>query len=264
MTVITTQQLDASLKNDEVAQGLNASSWMAEITGIDGVEIRPCIAILFKLGCQKGDKAPGRNPAAHLIANEFYRLGITENDAWEFLLQWDQNNNPPLGEHDLGRIIFRAYKRSKPYGYYCQNEKLSYTCIGKDSCPWANRARKPNINQSLHASFTKKRWMWILSNNAKLIYLIALPLLEGRKQVGSGGRIYAGHREIASVLGWKYHSSIARYLKELAGYGLISYVSGEPKCSKHKASEIKRTVPVPEIPELYLAKVPSKFKTFWS
>jgi Cdc6-like AAA superfamily ATPase len=94
-----------------------------------------------------------------------------------------------------------------------------------------------------------------LSANAKLIYLIVLPLLEGRRGVGSGGTIYAGYREIAEELGLSYHSSMGNLLRELAGFGLINFKPGQPYRKDKIAAEISRNYPCPDVPDIYRHKL---------
>lgn len=253
-----TVPLDAANAEDDTANGQNAVSFMAEELGIgDPSRIRPCIAIHFRDGCRKGEKSPGQNPAGHLIAVELRRLNVDENDAIEILHDWDQRNSPPLGDRRLERIVWSAYRKQEPYKYSCENHKLSHTCIGSQSCQFSKKSKGKIPNRKLGGIIMSKGWIWIMSNNAKLIYLMALPILESRKQVGTGGRVYAGHREIATILGWRWHSPVGKHLKELANMGLISYQPGD-KCRKNrKASEISRTMPIPDVPIIYQDKIQS-------
>jgi hypothetical protein len=259
MNKLLTQSLDAALSDNIIARGLHAGSKMAERIDVNGDEIRPCIAILFEEGCTRGDSAPGRDPAGHLITVELRRLNIPIEEAIEYLRDWNLLNYPPLRESELQKIISSAYRRTEPYKYSCDHYKLSHTCIGKENCPWA-KGTKPINNREIRYYFLAKGWNWVLKSNTKLIYLWVLPLLEGRRQVGTGGKVYVGYREIASILGHKYHSDIKRYLDELSKFGLIKFIPGDRLRSKRKASEISRILTIPDIPEMYLAKFPQNFR----
>jgi hypothetical protein len=240
------------LSEELVANGHQATSYMAEILGIDdGREIRPCIAIHFKDGCIKGDKTPGRDVAAHLIAVELQRLAINESQATIILEKWDDNNRPPLGYSIIQRKISGAFRRKNPYHYGCNHFNLGFTCIGQSTCHWFNKNGLYKENQSIIAAFSARGWIWILSDPAKLIYLVGLPKLEGRRSVAVGGTIFAGYRELAAMLGWKTHSRIKRYLDELKNFGLIQFEPGSKLCKDKKASSFSRVIEIPPVPEIY-------------
>jgi hypothetical protein len=246
---ILTQPLDAANRSDDMARGLHAASHMAEVLGVEGHEVRPCIAVYFAEGCRKGMTFVGRNGACHLIVVELRRLGFGELELLPYLREWNEKNQPPLRESELRSVKSSAYK--KLYKYGCNNAKLTGTCIGKDNCPFVLRGKGIYKKKVLWREFTLKGWQRVLSDAAKMIYNVALPEMEYRRQISPGGRIYVNQRELATIIGRKSHSRIGQYLEELHNRGLIVYLHGDPLKKNRKASEIIRVVPVPEVPEIY-------------
>jgi hypothetical protein len=211
--------------------------------------VRPCIAVYFQQGRRNKLSSIGRNDAGHLIAVELTRLGFGEFLMLPYLREWNQKNDPPLPESEIRGIMSSASK--KFYGYGCNNMKLVGSCVGKDNCPFVRKGKGVFKKKVFWRDFTIKGWQWVLSDTAKMIYNIALPEMEYRRQISPGGRIYVGHRELATIVGRKSHSRIGQYLEELRNLGLIIYVQGNPLRKNRKASEITRVVPIPEVPEIY-------------
>lgn len=245
---IQTSGLDYALKGGPVAEGHNACSMMSEEIGIGGEDIKPCIAILFRDGCIKGFSELDRNTAGHLIAVELKRLSFGESENTRILNNWNKKNQPPMRISEIDSIVASAYR--KPYDYGCHHPNLKLICIKKENCQFIQKGKGKYLKKVLWRDVMLKGWMLILSNPAKMIYSIALPELEYRRQVGPGNRIYVGYRDISSILGWKSHSRLKGYLEELAGFHLIEFIPGDPLRKNRKASEVTRIVPVPDVPEL--------------
>lgn len=244
-----TVPLDAANAQDEVMRGLNAGSHMAESLGVEGHEVRPCIAIYFQDGCMQGLSAIGRNGACHLIAVELRRLGFGELESLPHLREWDKKNQPPLGDREIKKVISTAFRTSYKYG--CRGSKVTPTCIGRDNCPYVKSGLGSYKKTVLWRDFILKGWQHVVCSPANMIYNIALPELEYRRQRSPGQPLYVNHREIKDIIGLKSHSRMGQYLIELAGFGLIKYVPGNPLKKNRKASEIIRVVPVPDVPEIY-------------
>lgn len=257
--IIQTQELDYALQGDDIAEGLNAASYMAEVLQVEGNTIRPCIAVLFRDGCCQGEKNPGREPAGHLIAIELCQLGIPEDKARKILHGWDSRNIPELGYGQIERTLCKTYGGYKSYFYSCSSELLIHRCVGEDNCSWRKAHGGKFINRSISAAFRANGWLWILPTHLNFLYLVTIPLLEGRRKVGGGGIIYAGHREIAEVSGLRRCSKIGKYLEELRKFNLIEYQPGDPKQKERKASEIMRVIPVPKVPTYLRRKIPSRY-----
>lgn len=244
-----TAPLDAANREDDLANGSNACSIMAEELGIENHEIKPCIARYYRDGCSKGLSAIGRNDACHIISVELRRLGFSEQEMLPYLRDWNKKNTPPLPDVDIKRVIEKAFRRV--YNYGCHNRKLTPTCIGKNNCPYIRKGIGTYKKTILWRDFTLKGWQWVLSSAARMIYNMALPEMEYRRQISPGGKIYVNHRELALIIGFRSHSRIGQYLEELHNRGLIIYSHGDPLKKNRKASEIIRVVPVPEVPEIF-------------
>jgi hypothetical protein len=146
-------------------------------------------------------------------------------------------------------VVSTAYRYN--YSYGCHQEKLSYTCIGKDNCPFIKKGVGGYKKKVLWRDFILKGWQWVLSPTANMIYNIAIPEMEYRRGISPGQTIYVQHRTIADIIGRKSHSRIGQFFRELDGHKLIIYKPGDPLNKNRKASEIERIVPIPDVPEIY-------------
>jgi len=223
----------------DVIKGLEASSRLSDETGHPGKDIRPCIATLMETPLSKGD-FPSRNESAVVIASELYRIDIDYDSACARLELWNQHNSPPLKSTDLQRAFDNGY--SGRYKYSCKNHILSAFCI-EEMCPFANHVLSKNKKVRNHV-FLDYGWQQYLSNVQVLIYMLALPYLEVKRNVGPGGLICANHIQIAKSCGASPRR-IGENLQTLALVGLISYKVGQPAKWRGIASEIKRVIPIP-------------------
>jgi hypothetical protein len=222
---------------------------MAEELGVEGHEVRPCIAFYYQHCRRKGPSPIGRNDACHLIAVELGRLGYGQLEMLPYLREWNLKNDSPLSEGEIRGVMSSASK--KFYNYGCNHIKLTSTCIGKENCPFIVKGKGKFKRKVLWREFILKGWQWVVSDTANMIYNMALPEMEYRRQISPGGKIYVNQRELATIIGRKSHSRIGQYLDELHNYGLIIYIHGDPLKKNRKASEITRVVPIPEVPEIY-------------
>lgn len=247
--ILTDDQIIA-VSSDEIQKGLEACTYMATELGIDdGSVIRPCIAVYFMEGCKGGLYSLKPNPACHLIAVELCRLGTVDAEAMALLKRWNKRCRISLPERDIGGAVSTAYRNIYKYG--CHHANLSYTCMGKDNCPFIRQGIGTYKKKVLWRDFVLKGWQWVVSPTANMIYNIAIPEMEYRRGISPGQTIYVQHRVIAEIIGRKSHSRIGQFFEELDDKRLIVYKPGDPLKKNHKASEIIRIVPIPDIPEIY-------------
>jgi hypothetical protein len=72
---------------------------------------------------------PGyRNNCAIRLASEFRLLGLTEEEAREKLIEWNEKNAINLPPHELHNVIRSAYQHPFPYCYSCHDEILQRFC----------------------------------------------------------------------------------------------------------------------------------------
>lgn len=86
-----------------------------------------CIKKLLESTCTD----VGRNNAALVIVNDYYRTGKPQDKCEKDLAEWAGKNGLPLSE--LSTIITNIYQRGANYNYGCQNEIKSLYCSGQ--CP---------------------------------------------------------------------------------------------------------------------------------
>lgn len=88
----------------------------------------PCVVEILKLGVSKGQ----RNNTTVALASSLMQSGIKRDEAEDILLDWNQNNDPPLPESELVHTISSAYRTlCNGMGYGCQTFKDLGYCIGK-------------------------------------------------------------------------------------------------------------------------------------
>jgi hypothetical protein len=72
---------------------------------------------------------PGyRNNCAIRLASEFRLLGLTEEQAQQKLLEWNEKNAADLPSDELHHVIRSAYRHKFPYRYSCRDEILRRFC----------------------------------------------------------------------------------------------------------------------------------------
>ena len=72
---------------------------------------------------------PGyRNNCAIRLASEFRLLGLTEEEAREKLIEWNEKDTVNLPSNELEHVIRSAYQHPFPYRYSCHDEILRRFC----------------------------------------------------------------------------------------------------------------------------------------
>ncbi len=219
--------------------------------GVDAQLIKPCIGVMFNTSFTKGG-APDRSLVASILASEMKRMGISQEKATDYILKWNEPNNPPKSQSEILSTIRTAYR--KDYNYSCRHWAFEGCCVGKDMCVYYKGAlsKRKYYNNRV---FYNYRWQLILSSAQHLIYH-SLIELERKRGVGAGGLIIANHKQIAYFSGItpKY---IGVSLQNLQSFGLIKYKAGIPRKWEGKASEIRRIVPIPKPKSEHLKKIPA-------
>ncbi len=80
---------------------------------------------------------PGyRNNCAIRLTSELRLLGLTEVEAREKLIEWNEKNAIELPDHELESVIRSAYHHGFPYRYSCRDEILRHFCplAGFENC----------------------------------------------------------------------------------------------------------------------------------
>jgi len=86
-----------------------------------------CIQKLLTSSCED----VGRNNAALVIVNDFYRIGKTREYAENEMRKWCESTKLPYSE--VATIITNIYDRNANYNYGCQNEIKALYCTAKCS-----------------------------------------------------------------------------------------------------------------------------------
>jgi hypothetical protein len=208
----------------------------------ESAPMKPCIDAMLR---QNFDKVAhlSRNAISVAIISELMRLGWEERKIAGTILGWNENNIKPINENKLRENL--AYTLQQDYGYSCRHDLLKQFCpfASKTLCPYGKEMAKAKYFNN--RSFLQYGWQIILKNAPKDVYYIGLPELERRKGVGPGGTIFANEREIAQWSGVSL-KSVTPALRELEKYGLITFTIGTPRVWERKATEIRRTLPIPK------------------
>jgi hypothetical protein len=232
---------DTKTPGDRLAIGLEASSDLSRETGHPGAGIRPCVATLLETALSKGEP-PNRNQAALIIACEYYRIGLSFDEAERKLTQWNSQHSPPLKHSELQKAALNGYLGKYHYG--CKNPVFEDFCIGTEECPFFQRvvSRRPKTKST---AFLDYGWQRYLSNRQVLLYLVSLPYLETRRRAGLSGLVCANHKQLAEACGIAVRR-LGDDLRLLELAGLVEYAPGVPQRWEGKASEIRRVIPVPK------------------
>jgi hypothetical protein len=112
-----------------------------EIRGrhVDIRMMKPCVNALSKSGVARGR----RNIAAHIVASECRRTGMSEQQARVVVEGFNKKNRPPLPREEVWAIVRSAW--AKGYEYGCkENGALMdvVQCMGKEKCPFYRRLTK--------------------------------------------------------------------------------------------------------------------------
>jgi len=211
-------------------------------------EVRPCISQLLITSVEAGNK---RSEKGLYIAVELRRCGISEDKIEKILNSWNLDNIPPLKSKEIRGILKQSSKRNTRGNYLyspgCNNRYLADYCIGKDLCNYYIRNFKGK--GSTEPNYLSMGWQYVLTAREHLL-LRKLKDIEVARNLSKGSPIVITFRQL------EYHTGInKRYFNEilasLDNYGLVAYEIGSQQLWKHKATEIRRVIPAPEIPKRY-------------
>lgn len=210
---------------------------------------RACIAQLLITSTIEGS-IPGRSKTGLYIAVEMRRCDLPEDKIKKTLDHCNQNNQPPMAEKEIRGILKQSDKRDTKgafkYSPGC-NRHLADYCIGKDTCTYyrenfkGRRSKEPNYNSL--------GWQHVL-NAREYLTLKALKDIEVTRRLSKGSPIVITLRQLTWYTGINFRR-FKDILIKLKAYSLISYEPGSPQLWKGKATEIKRSIPAPEIPRRY-------------
>ena len=209
---------------------------------------KPCIVNLLA-----GDEGTSRNISGLILASEFLKNGLEQEQIKSIVRKWNiENCEPNLRENQIRNIFKSAFTTNtegRPkYDYGCNN-RLSAFCIpeGKKGCIYYQNYIKPNI-KILEPNYISLKWQHVLTVREFSMIAYFIPYIERKRQFKRGSRLYAGRREYSAISGINQRY-IAEILKNLSSYGLIWYKAGIGRNWEKKASEVKRILPPPEIPK---------------
>ncbi len=134
------------------------------------------------------------------------------------------------------------------YSPGCNNEQLKEYCIGKESCYYYQKNFKGK--GSREPSWVSLGWQHVLTAREQLLLCYVLPRIEGIRKQKKGTNLTIAVRELNQWTGID-QSDFKDICSRLEYYGLIEYTLGSSRVWEHKASEIRRIIPPPEIPNEY-------------
>lgn len=239
---------------DEINKALEIQKDVAKTLDIPVLDLKPCIASLIAGGVQDGE----REIAAFIIATELRRMGFSEENALERLIEWNNKLGKRLPMSALrGRIksaFTKGYEGTKVKGGYksygCNGILAHYCKTGKDSCGYYN-AHFKNIQSRQKGlgtgspTFTQLGWWRVLSGVEFKVYC-AICEIEDRRSIPAGSPLFASFRQIASVANVSI-PMVNNALIQLHFHGLLHYKKGQVHKHYHKASEVKRVIPIPRV-----------------
>jgi len=139
--IMTTRQNGESLWQNVAAKVHEDDETISEgeeIRGrhVDIAMMKPCVNALLRSGVERGR----RNIAAHVVACECRRTGMSEGQARVVVGAFNKRNRPPLPRGEVRAIVTSAW--AKGYEYGCRNNGALMDivkCIGKEKCPFYER-----------------------------------------------------------------------------------------------------------------------------
>ena len=125
--------------------------------------IKPCIALMMNSVIAKGDYV-SRHTALHIICCELLTCGVNEDKCLKWALKWNRNNDPPMYEKEVHKLVWKVYNRAKEYHYTCRNPMLQSFCVDFNLCPQKQKISKYKFNLF---EFTEKRWQELAARLVK-------------------------------------------------------------------------------------------------
>lgn len=233
------------------------------------LKTKPCVSLLLSKPIEAiaNGGTLGRQTAGMIIATDLRDNSETEEQIKKRLDTWNRQNLPPLPQKEIKGILKQCFvtdfKGNYKYKYSCKGKytellQFEEACIGKEYCyyfrdNYANKGYKaPPIN------YISTGWQYVLTPREQLLLFLVIPKLETLKKVYPGNTLCTTYRELHKHTGinQRYFSEILQALKD---YGLIDYTPGTQRQWEHKATEIKRIIPLPKTPKEFINK-PKEFR----
>jgi len=107
-----------------------------ETVFIKDIKIMPCIDCLLKEGCCEGE----RNSTAFALVLFFKTKGLSKNEVFESLWNWNNKNNPPLQLSEIRSIVDSAFKQDYRVG--CKDSNFASILQARcdvSKCPFYQR-----------------------------------------------------------------------------------------------------------------------------
>lgn len=213
-------------------------------------ETRPCISKILATSIEEGD-IPGRSKSGLYIAVELRKHGFADEKIRKRLISWNTNNDPPMAEKEIRGILKQSEKKKRNgeflYSPGCNKDLLIF-CINKQDCEYYQKNFK--IKGKREPNYLGQCWQYVLTSREREILFYVLPRMEGVRKTKKGNKIITTVRELNYWTGIN-QSYFNKILSNLANYGLIKYTPGSSRLWEHKATEIQRIIPPPEIPVSY-------------
>ena len=212
-------------------------------------DTRPCISNLMLTPVAKGDY-PDRKRVGLFIAVELRRIGFNDSQVEVRIIGWNNDNRPPLPDCDIRGILKQSDKKndkgSYKYSPGCNNDLKVY-CVNKDLCFYYKQKFLTN-KQEEEPDYTALEWQNYLTTGQTLLLFHIIPVLEKRRGMKRGSRLFVSYRELRYLSGINIRF-IGSHLRKLKEFGLIDFIPGQPRVWQKKASELKRILPPPDNPE---------------
>jgi putative DNA primase/helicase len=138
------------------------NGWSIRGNGIQH-EIKPLLG-----GSERG----GRNISGYVVASFYRQKGRSELDAETLLLEWNEQNNPPLSETEIGNIVKSAYKPDAKYGFKFNDLEPEEKSLGaEDKKPLPGFSEDGKVHPRLIAEDIKERHTFItLRDTEEVLY----------------------------------------------------------------------------------------------
>ena len=212
-------------------------------------DTRPCISNLLLTQFAKGDY-PDRKRVGLFIAVELRRIGFNDSQVEVRLIGWNYDNRPPLPSSDIRGILKQSDKKNDKGSYKYSpgcNKDLEIYCVEKDLCFYYKQNFLSN-KQEKEPDYIALKWQNYLTTGQTLLLFHIIPILEKRRGIKRGSRLFVSYRELSYLSGINI-SYIGSHLRKLKEFGLIEFIPGQPRVWQKKASELNRILPPPDNPE---------------
>lgn len=216
----------------------------ADVYRIQSRELKPCVAAMLNDGVPRGG-ALDPNSGCHIIACEFRRLGIEQDQAEEKLCEWQARTGGTLGYGEIKKTVRSAY--GGEHIYACGLGGKLYNsgyCVSHETCTYY-RAHGGGVREPRDLDFFEYGWPARLGSATSSVY-VAITVIE-KKRNHPGGKTLVTYRDLHRFSGAS-RGRMRDRLEELQAAGLLSFREGKPGSRHREATEIQRVLPIPEPP----------------